>query len=427
MPVNTLSSVLSPSSWWTERLLDEPVPVAPNDGKHYTHSTAAITLEWNRVTNATFYVVQVSVRQDFRGATTKSYEVADPVSGATATKELSTGVDFFPGHTFYWRVYPYENVAGTSSGSGPASPVRSFTVRRLVVVFRNPDGGAVDCDDIGLEEIQGPDFMIRGSTSPFRIDWSAASGTVSAQWSITGSTCGAGKVFIRGSSTGDHSVKVTVKDDATAGSFTLEYELTLTVGEAVEICTQEIDIEVMEVPPDTTVFPFRTELYDESGTWYFNVEAGKVFDKNGGNNQDGYAVTGLSAENVETTAGVETSFHVYCEIHFNDSDLIDAATLKTGDYTFWSHSHTADNDLIVCWPIARIYEVDDIWYVEQKHWGDIVTEAGINYNDEDSKTLKDAGANVVQLYCKPSGGEASWRDVTFQIDHGRIVDFSISL
>jgi hypothetical protein len=136
-------------------------------------------------------------------------------------------------------------------------------------------------------------------------------------------------------------------------------------------------------------------------------------------------VSGLSAQDVETAAAGGTSFHVYCEVHYVDDDTIDSATLKTGDYTFWSHSHTEDNDLIVCFPIARIYETDDVWYVEQKQWGDIVSEAGLNYNDEDDQQLRDTQGTVVQIRCKDSEGNVSWRDVLLQIDHGRIVEFSI--
>ena len=177
-----------------ECLLGLGANLLPIDNALLASNTSLITLEWEEVTNAEWYVVQYSLNSDFRGSTTRGFKVVDvsqPIPSSIGVESSDvcystppTSVtfdvpnDIKRGFKYYWRVYPYSKCNGACSG--PPSKKFSFKVKAP-----NLD---LDCDDdVTITPIVGSALAVKGSNGAYSIEWTAPSQfLVTTEWSLDG-------------------------------------------------------------------------------------------------------------------------------------------------------------------------------------------------------------------------------------------------
>ena len=119
-----IDQVLSPyahfysSVWQQECTLDQPVLLSPADGAvecpsgSITPGMTGVTVEWEAVTNADYYVLQISLHDQFLGPGFKSFIIAAP----TTSYEFSQD-DIRYSESIHWRIWAYTNAGCTSTKS----------------------------------------------------------------------------------------------------------------------------------------------------------------------------------------------------------------------------------------------------------------------------------------------------------------------
>jgi len=135
MPVllqNSSSLTLSAVTQYTDYFLTAPTITSPDTGEERAaYKGQLFTVGWDTVADADFYVVQVSMSADFRGATTFGYKVTSAGAGGSGTDSYDFSYDFEVGvelriaKTHYFRVFAYSNEGCVS----PASDVVTLALR----------------------------------------------------------------------------------------------------------------------------------------------------------------------------------------------------------------------------------------------------------------------------------------------------------
>lgn len=114
--------------------LPQPVLLSPPDGTLFRWEREEITLRWNAVTGATFYVVQICGNNNFRGPSLRGWKVEGETKYTLFVENNWT----FGGKKFFWRVIAYTEYGGPSM----ISKIWSFKPGATDKDLGQGDGGA---------------------------------------------------------------------------------------------------------------------------------------------------------------------------------------------------------------------------------------------------------------------------------------------
>jgi len=105
-------------------ILNAPELISPQDKQEVGIPWGGIdvTVRWQAVFEAEFYVLQVSLNSDFRGPTTKGYKIpslssSSESSDAGLEHTFTWGEDLYPEKDMYWRVFAYDEEGCASESS----------------------------------------------------------------------------------------------------------------------------------------------------------------------------------------------------------------------------------------------------------------------------------------------------------------------
>lgn len=160
-------------------------------------------------------------------------------------------------------------------------------------------------------------------------------------------------------------------------------------------------------------FPFEVYIGADGDAY---VRSGTVFCAEGSVVVPEYGPVTIPASTV-------TAFRL--DVEFPDDGSAPTATMTTGAYTdYWTHIHVlSDTPVHVQYPIGYVDTTSGVAQVKQHQWGHILAERGCNYNNDLQTYLVDENGDRVYLRCArdASGTGDSWRSVSLQVDHGRVV------
>lgn len=158
------------TTWRQDVVLEAPELRFPIDGARYCPPvfryyglSAGITLIWDSVPGATFYVVQLCADQSFRGSTVQGIRV----TGTSYTLKYIENISV--AQRIYWRVCAYS--AGGGSSSNSKTRLLALECEGLSGVgygIEDPVGSPNDpskCDKAGVDiVIEGPDTVRKTET-----------------------------------------------------------------------------------------------------------------------------------------------------------------------------------------------------------------------------------------------------------------------
>lgn len=275
---------------WDDCLLAQPEIITPEDGLEISgYSGQQVTVGWDAVADADFYVIQLSLNSDFRGPSTQGWKITSTGSGGSGTyaydysKVFTVGTDLFTNTTHYFRVFAYKST-GCSS---PASDTVSVVLRTRQGDISNDSsggggggtggggdtGGVSDdpCDDVEITLKTSNDAVT--ITDPYdpSLAWTRITATVLSEGhSITGYrwSVSSGLTFLSQTTYGNPIFCIVEAKESAAGTtqtVTLEVKVKGDDGLTYR-CTEDISVPVYQddgitdpptgyTPPDTGEWP----------------------------------------------------------------------------------------------------------------------------------------------------------------------------
>lgn len=239
---------LDSSVVFSDCLLSAPVLSYPDNRETFRFDTTEVSLRWEGVSGADFYVVQISLSSDFRGPLVWGYRIEAPISSESSSsgssnvnaleKVLTLGENLFTGMTMYWRVFSYAEAACSS----PPSETWSFSIN--VPPPYNSSGDSENCAgeiiDVDVEQRVAAGDTVRATS-----DWSSSeANNLTGYWEYEGLDNIGGAVMITTLRGSDEFIEFEISELATSGTFTLKFCLEGHESSANDVCCSK-DITVM--------------------------------------------------------------------------------------------------------------------------------------------------------------------------------------